>query len=115
MQEAGAVALALPDEYYAKLQSDYQTRRDAMLAMLERARFRCFRPQGAYYVMADISAFGFPDDVHFARHLIETARVAAVPGSSFFFDPSQGATLIRFCFCKKYETLEVAEERLSHI
>ena len=115
LQEAGAIALALPDEYYAALARDYESRRDMMLAMLERAGFRPFRPQGAYYVMADISAFGFENDVEFARHLIEHVGIAAVPGSSFFFHPEEGSTLIRFCFCKKYETLELASERLLRI
>jgi aminotransferase len=115
LQEAGAVALALPDEYYTALGRDYQTRRDIMLAMLDRAGFRSFRPGGAYYVMADISGFHFENDVEFARHLIEHVGIAAVPGSSFFFHPEEGATLIRFCFCKKYETLELANERLLRI
>ena len=70
---------------------------------------------GAYYVMADIAAFGFENDIHFARHLIENVGIAAVPGSSFFFHPEEGATLIRFCFCKKYETLKEADERLLTI
>jgi aspartate/methionine/tyrosine aminotransferase len=113
LQEAGAVALSLPDDYYATLQRDYQARRDTMLAMLDRAGFRCFRPQGAYYIMADISAFGFVDDVQFTRHLIQTARIAAVPGSSFFFNPAEGQSLIRFCFCKKRETLELTQERFD--
>jgi aspartate/methionine/tyrosine aminotransferase len=112
LQQAGVVALALPDDYYATLACEYQARRDAMLAMLERAGFRCTCPGGAYYVMADISGFGFPNDVEFVRHLIETVGVAAVPGSSFFSQAEDGATLIRFCFCKKYETLKAAEERL---
>ncbi len=112
LQQAGAVALALPDDYYATLACEYQARRDALLAMLERAGFRCTRPGGSYYVMADISAFGFANDVEFVRHLIETVGVAAVPGSSFFSHAEDGATLIRFCFCKKYETLRAAEERL---
>ncbi len=115
LQAAGAIALALPDSYYAELAQDYQGRRDMMLAALGRAGFQCFRPRGAYYVMADISAFGFEDDVHFARHLIEHVGVAAVPGSSFFFHPEEGSTLIRFCFCKKYETLKEADERLLRI
>ncbi len=115
LQEAGAVALGLPDSYYAELSRDYQGRRDSMLEMLERAGFRCFRPRGAYYVMADISAFGFEDDVQFARHLIEDVGVAAVPGSSFFFHPEEGSKLIRFCFCKKYETLKLADERFLRI
>jgi aminotransferase len=112
LQQAGAVALALRDDYYATLACEYQARRDAMLAMLERAGFRCTRPGGAYYVMADISGFGFANDVEFVRHLIETVGVAAVPGSSFFSHAEDGATLIRFCFCKKYATLKAAEERL---
>ena len=115
LQQAGAVALALPDEYYAALASDYTKRRDAMLEVLEGAGFRCFHPQGAYYIMTDISGFGYPDDMEFARHLIEYVGVAAVPGSSFFEDPRDGAQMIRFCFCKKYETLKEAEVRLKKI
>jgi aspartate/methionine/tyrosine aminotransferase len=115
LQAAAAVALALPDSYYAELFQDYQARRDLMLSMLERAGFRCFRPRGAYYVMADISAFNFEDDIQFTRHLIEQVGIAAVPGSSFFFHPEEGSRLIRFCFCKKYETLKLADERLLRI
>jgi aminotransferase len=115
LQQAGAVALSLPDEYYAHLSKDYGERRDAMLEVLDGAGFRCFRPQGAYYIMADISGFGFADDMAFARHLVENVGVAAVPGSSFFEDPASGSQFIRFCFCKKYETLKLARERLKKI
>jgi aspartate/methionine/tyrosine aminotransferase len=115
LQQAGAVALALPDEYYTHLSKDYGERRDAMLEVLDGAGFRCFRPQGAYYIMADISGFGYADDMAFARHLIEDVGVAAVPGSSFFEDPASGSQFIRFCFCKKYETLQLARERLKKI
>jgi aminotransferase len=115
LQQAGAVALALPDEYYTALAADYTKRRDAMLTVLEGAGFRCFHPQGAYYIMTDISGFGYPDDMEFARHLIEDVGVAAVPGSSFFEDPRDGSQMIRFCFCKKYETLKEAEIRLKKI
>jgi aspartate/methionine/tyrosine aminotransferase len=115
LQQAGAVALALPDEYYTALASDYTKRRDAMIEVLEGAGFRCFHPQGAYYIMTDISGFGYPDDMEFARHLIEDVGVAAVPGSSFFEDPRDGSQMIRFCFCKKYETLKEAEIRLKKI
>jgi aspartate/methionine/tyrosine aminotransferase len=115
LQQAGAAALALPDEYYATLACDYSARRDTLLAMLDRAGFRCTRPAGAYYIMADISGFGFPDDVQFVRYLIEKVGIAAVPGSSFFSQPKDGATLIRFCFCKKYETLKSVEEHLLMI
>ena len=115
LQQAGTAALALPDSYYERLASDYAARRDHALRLLESAGFLCYRPSGAYYVMTDISGFGFPDDVAFVRHLIEDIGVAAVPGSSFFEDPRDGASLIRFCFAKKYETLEEAGYRLRKI
>jgi aspartate/methionine/tyrosine aminotransferase len=115
LQEAGAVALALPDDYYATLAREYQARRDRMFAMLSRAGFRPFHPRGAYYIMADFSPFPMADDVHLARHLIEKIGVAAVPGSSFFSDSACGKKLIRFCFSKKYETLELAERRLAKL
>jgi aspartate/methionine/tyrosine aminotransferase len=115
LQQAGALALSLPDQYYSKLSSDYTTRRDMALEILDGAGFHCFRPSGAYYIMADISGFGYADDMQFARHLIENVGVAAVPGSSFFADSREGAQLIRFCFCKKYETLKEAQIRLKKI
>ncbi len=67
LQEAGAVALQFPASYYEKLARDYTVRRDRLLGILTDAGFRCLKPRGAYYIMADISAFGFPDDVSFAR------------------------------------------------
>lgn len=115
LQQAGVVALSLPDSYYAELAAGYAARRDRMLEVLERTGFRSYRPAGAYYVMADISAFGFPDDVAFARHLVERVGVAVVPGSSFFDHPENGKQIVRFCFCKKYETLGAAEEKLRRI
>jgi aminotransferase len=115
LQQAGVVALSLPDSYYEKLSVEYQKRRDLLSERLDRAGFRCYRPNGAYYIMTDISAFGFADDLSFVRHLIEKVGVAAVPGSSFFSDSHAGTALIRFCFCKKYETLEKAGDRLRRI
>jgi aspartate/methionine/tyrosine aminotransferase len=113
LQQAGVVALSLPEEYYRRLGQEYQQKRDRILSVLGAAGFRCFTPSGAYYVMTDISCFGFTDDVSFVRHLIEKAKVAAVPGSSFFEQKSSGYQYCRFCFCKKYETLEVARHNLS--
>ncbi len=115
LQQAGVIAMNLSHEYYANLASEYSRRRDTLLGTLERAGFHCFRPQGAYYIMADIRNLGFPDDLSLVRHLIEKVGVAAVPGSSFFADPRDGTKLIRFCFCKKYETLEEAGNRLQSI
>ncbi|MCC6369188.1 MAG: aminotransferase class I/II-fold pyridoxal phosphate-dependent enzyme [Bryobacterales bacterium] len=115
LQMAGVTALQLPEPYYAKLAQEYQTRRDHILSVLEETGFRPFRPSGAYYVMADISGFGFSNDTEFALHMLRQAGVAAVPGSSFFSNPSDGRQLIRFCFCKKYETLELARQRLKRL
>lgn len=115
LQEAGVVALGLPERYYQELAQHYTERRDLMVQMLERAGFRCSIPRGAYYVMADFTALSQEDDVSFARRLIETVGVAAVPGSSFFDDPRDGARWIRFCFPKKYDTLKEAEARLKKL
>ena len=115
LQAAGAYALGLPPEYYEKLQSDYTARRDLLLPVLERTGFRTFRPDGAYYIMTDISGFGFDDDVSFTRHLIREVGVACVPGSSFYSDPSLGSQQVRFCFCKRDETLNAAAERLERL
>jgi aspartate/methionine/tyrosine aminotransferase len=112
MQEAGAVALALPDSYYKELARAYQARRDLLLEGLEAAGLRCSIPGGAYYIMADFTHVRNVSDVEFTRYLVEKIGVAVVPGSSFFHEPSSGAGYIRFCFCKRDETLRAAAERL---
>jgi aminotransferase len=115
LQHAGAYALGLPIDYYLALQGLYQEKRDLIVPVLQRAGLKCDHPQGAYYVMADISDFGFENDIEFTRHLIREVGVAVVPGSSFYNDPADGANLVRFCFCKKDETLEAAAERLAKL
>jgi aminotransferase len=115
LQQAGAMALNMPDDYYTHLSAEYAKRRDHMISGLEEAGFLCFKPHGAYYVMTDISGFGFSDDVTFVRHLIEKLGVAAVPGSSFFSQAGMGSQNVRFCFCKKYETLESAKLQLLQL
>lgn len=115
LQAAGAYALDLPKAYYEKLQSEYRARRDMLLPALEQAGFRTFRPDGAYYIMTDISAFGFSSDVEFTRHMIRDIGVACVPGSSFYSRPELGAQQVRFCFCKKDSTLQEAAERLKKL
>src|SRR6185437_9346665 len=84
LQEAGAIALRSPESYYTQLANDYLERRNRLLGILSGAGFKCFTPRGAYYIMTDISAFGFANDVDFARHLVKEIGVAAVPGSSFY-------------------------------
>lgn len=115
LQDAGAIALKFPGDYYTKLASDYAARRERLLGILERSGFKCFKPHGAYYIMTDISAFGFPDDVAFAKHLVTQIGVAAVPGSSFYRDPTHGRTHLRFTFCKTEKTFQAAEERLAKL
>jgi len=115
LQEAGAEALALPTEYYKELAQRYRVRRDHLIPALESAGFKCFRPRGAYYVMTDIRAFGFANDIDFVRHLVQNIGVAAVPGSSFYRDPRDGAQQVRFAFCKKSETLDEAARRLRKL
>lgn len=115
LQAAGVKALSLPDDYYQGLAKEYAWRRDHIITSLESAGFRCYRPGGAYYVMTDISRFGFANDVAFVRHLMHHAGVAAVPGSSFYAQPASGSQQVRFCFCKKYETLESARQQLMKL
>ena len=113
LQEAGVVAMGLPDSYYEELAEGYQKRRDRLIRILEAYGFDPLVPKGAYYVMSDISGWGYADDVEFCRFLVTEVGVAAVPGSSFFRVPADGKDLIRFTFCKKDETLSLAEERLK--
>ncbi|MEO8647840.1 MAG: aminotransferase class I/II-fold pyridoxal phosphate-dependent enzyme [Acidobacteriota bacterium] len=115
LQHAGAYALGLPLEYYASLKSEYQRKRDIIVPVLKEAGFVCEAPEGAYYVMADISPFGFENDIEFTKHMIREVGVAVVPGSSFYHDPKLGSQLVRFCFCKMDETLEAAAKRLSRL
>jgi aminotransferase len=115
LQEAGALALTMPDSYYHGLAEEYLRRRTRLLEILTKAGFVCFKPAGAYYIMTDISRFGFRNDVEFARHLVETIGVAVVPGSSFYNDPADGARQVRFTFCKRDETLEAAAIRLEKL
>jgi aspartate/methionine/tyrosine aminotransferase len=112
LQHAGAYAMSLPPSYYEDLQREYQRKRDFIVPVLRDAGFKCDSPDGAYYVMTDISDFGFENDIEFTKHLIREIGVAVVPGSSFYENRSMGSQMVRFCFCKLDETLEAAAERL---
>jgi len=115
LQEGAAFALGFPDSYYADLASLYRTKRDLMVNLLAEVGFRVYAPHGAYYIMTDIAAMGYDNDVAFARRLIEEIGVATVPGSSFYRNPADGRTKIRFCYCKKPETLELAGTLLRRL
>jgi aspartate/methionine/tyrosine aminotransferase len=113
LQYAGTMALNEQSAYFNSLSAVYAGRRQAAITMLEAAGFRCYVPGGAYYIMTDIAAFGAVDDNAFARNMVEHHGVAAVPGSSFYFDKRCGFSQIRFCFCKNYETLSLAGQKLA--
>ena len=115
LQEAGVAALSSADDYYTRLAAEYQRRRDLLLEILERHQFTCYRPRGAYYIMTDVGHFGASDDVAFAEQLVTEVGVAVVPGSSFYHDPALGRTKVRFCFCKRDETLREADRRLAKL
>jgi aminotransferase len=115
LQHAGAYAMSLPESYYAALQEEYRAKRDFIVPVLQGAGFKCGFPEGAYYVMTDISNFGFKDDIEFTKHMIREIGVAVVPGSSFYYDKSLGSQKVRFCFCKRDETLLAAAERLERL
>ena len=112
LQEAVAEGLGLGRPYFDTLSGAYGARRDLLFTALQAAGFKPRLPQGAYYMLCDISGFGFGDDAAFARWLIAAVGVAGVPGSSFFSRPELGRDLIRFTFCKTDDVLREAGERL---
>jgi aspartate/methionine/tyrosine aminotransferase len=118
LQEGCAVALEeLGADYYSSLAASYRQRRDLLHEGLVGAGFRCTRPAGAYYILADYSALSDEVDQDFARRLTRGTRsvagVASVPGTSFFHDPGVRRSVVRFAFCKRLPTLAEAVARLS--
>ncbi len=113
LQHAAATALAAPASYYEDLLAAYRRRRDLLVAGLAEVGFGVYPPQGTYFVLADHTPFGFPDDVAFARHLTTDVGVAAIPPSVFYPDRADGRPLVRFAFCKDEATLAEAVARLG--
>lgn len=111
LMEAAVGALELPDSYYAGLTDLYTAKREIFLDILRGTGLPFTEPQGAYYVMVDITALGFANDTLASEWLIKDIGVAGVPGSSFFREPVNH--LIRFHFAKREETLRAAGERLA--
>jgi aminotransferase len=110
LQEAAVTALELPQSYYQDLQAMYTKNRETFRKYLDAAGLTYTEPQGAYYVMIDISEFGWKSDTAFCEWMAREVGVAAVPGSSFFHEPVNN--LIRLHFAKRGETLAAAGERL---
>jgi aminotransferase len=115
LQAAGITALSLPRAYYDDLAEKYTERRDLLLNALLEVGFNAYIPQGAYYIMTDISSLNAGDDRAFAHRLVREIGVGAVPGSGFYRHPELGAHQIRFTFCKKIETLHSAIENLQKL
>jgi aspartate/methionine/tyrosine aminotransferase len=115
LQHAGTTAVGLPTDYYETLKQEYWERRQYMLAALAGAGFDVQSPEGAYYVMADISHLGLGDDLAATKRLVEEVGIAVVPGSSFYHDPSSGRHSVRFAFCKRLATLKAAAARLDRV
>jgi aminotransferase len=119
LQEAVAAALELPEEYYQGLRDRYQKARDYLYGRLKEQGLNPNLPQGAYYIIIEepglMAELGAADDFELAKKLIEVTGVATVPGSSFYADPQKGRHQVRFCFCKKMETLEKAGQGLARL
>lgn len=113
LQEAAVTGLEFGDEYYSDLREKYTKKRDMFLDGLDRIGLTHTVPQGAYYVLIDISEFGYESDLEFCEKLAEKVGVGAVPGSSFFREPVNN--LIRLHFAKKEDTLAEALNRLEGV
>ena len=113
LQEAAVTGLRFGDDYYRALQQTYTEKRDLFLAGLDRIGISHTVPEGAYYILLDVSEYGYASDLDFCEKLAEHVGVGAVPGSSFFREPEN--RYIRLHFAKKNETLNEALERLSAI
>ncbi|MDQ3782285.1 MAG: aminotransferase class I/II-fold pyridoxal phosphate-dependent enzyme, partial [Actinomycetota bacterium] len=107
--------LGAPPSYFDGFVAGYRRRRDLLVDGLQAAGFGLRPPEGTYFVLADHTPFGFADDVSFARHLATDIGVAAIPPSSFYDDPADGAGLIRFAFCKPEADLIEAVSRLGSL
>jgi aminotransferase len=111
LQEAAVAGLKLPPSYYEGLLASYTEKRELFVKGLASAGIAHIAPEGAYYVLADISEYGYESDLAFCEDLAREVGVGAVPGSSFFREPVNH--LIRFHFAKKKETLDEALNRLG--
>lgn len=113
LQEAAVTGLRFGDEYYEELQKKYTEKRELFLNGLKTLKLNHTEPQGAYYVLLDISEFGYDSDIRFCEDLARLVGVGAVPGSSFFKEPEN--RYIRLHFAKKAETLNAALDRLADL
>ncbi|KFE70139.1 aminotransferase class I/II-fold pyridoxal phosphate-dependent enzyme [Hyalangium minutum] len=114
LQTATAAALRLPDSYFQELTANYLARREKLLRGLREAGLPAHAPEGSYFILAEISHLGFPDDVAFCRHLVTQVGVAAIPPSVFYSPDHRhlGQRFARFAFCKTDGVLDEGARRL---
>ena len=115
VQHGAVAALGAPDDFYDRMRSSYRAKRDFLAAGLKTLGFEVHSPQGTYFMMAGHQSFGIGDDLEFCRFLVEKARVVAIPPSVFYHQPADGASLVRFAFCKDEDTLGEALERMKDL
>jgi aminotransferase len=115
LQAAGAIGFAFDADYFNHLAQDYKARLNMLAPVLREAGFQFVNPEGAYYLFADFSKISKKGDVEFAKWMIEEIGVATVPGSSFYHHKSHGKRFVRFAFCKKFETMKRAADRLARL
>jgi aspartate/methionine/tyrosine aminotransferase len=113
LQAAGTIGFAFDADYFNHLASDYKARYAVLAPVLRDVGFQFVEPEGAYFLFCDFSRISKKDDVTFARWLVTEVGVATVPGSSFYNDKKDGRKYVRFAFCKKFETMKRAAERLA--
>ncbi len=113
VQHGAIAALGAPDDFFDEMRSSYRAKRDFLASGLENLGFEVHSPQGTYFMMAGHESFGIGDDMDFCRHLVEKTRVVAIPPSVFYHQPADGASLVRFAFCKDEDTLGEALERMK--
>jgi len=111
LQLGAAAGFNAPQSYFDELQSGYQRKRDLICEALRAAGLEPIVPQGAYYVLADCSGFGFATAREAAMSLLERTSVASIPGSAFYRGRA-GEKLLRFCFAKDDDVLAEACRRL---
>lgn len=118
LQEGAAHALSYDQNYYHELVSHYKNKKFILTSVLQEVGFKTYDSQGAYYIMTDASDVmeqtGHYDALAFARWMIKELGIATVPGTSFYRNKKYGLTKIRFCYCKKKETLDLASDLLRN-
>jgi aspartate/methionine/tyrosine aminotransferase len=115
LQYGAAAALEAPSSFYEELLATYRHRRDLLTSGLADLGFDVFTPQGTYFVLADHTRFGFGDDIAFARHMVTDIGVAVIPPGAFYHRARDGASLVRFAFCKDEATIVHALEKMQRL